>query len=135
MKKQKFRSQYNFKREPERLDKGSMTVPGESLTIRQLFARHKAGIIDGVKLQGEYDEDEEFIPPDRQQLDHYDLTSIDEAQEFVNQQKQKAEASRKRKEALKKSATKEERTTTERSDDVEADDNKKPSSVTTETDE
>jgi len=102
-----------FKRQGEKLVYGSMTEPGQSMTIRQLFARHRAGIMDGIfRPEARYDDDDEdYIDPDRRTIDQHDLSDIDEAKEFVEATKFK-DSQAKSKKLKEVKAEKERRTKT-----------------------
>lgn len=57
----------------------SITVPDESLSVRQLIERFTRGQSSGVGVrEGYFDEGSDFDSPDMQKLDHMDLIDRDE---------------------------------------------------------
>lgn len=56
----------------------SMTIPGESYTIRELIKRHSQGMTDNNQHHGEYQEEVDHNDPDIQKLQRIDMVDRNE---------------------------------------------------------
>lgn len=72
----KIRRRYNYKpgKQNETPKGVSVTIPGETYTIRELLKKHTRGILPpDIIRQGQYSDEQEFDSPDLQKLHRSDI--------------------------------------------------------------
>lgn len=102
----KFRSNVNYQereQEKEKVIGESETIPGESLTIRELLQKHVNGIAPPIGRQVYYEEEPDIDNPDITRSGDFDLTTISDSrtelealqERYDKQERQRAEKRKK----------------------------------------
>lgn len=92
----KIRSSLNYS--PTKLKRGesdtvSLTIPNQSLTVRQIMTRHMAGLTPDVQHKVEFEEEPELMGFNRAELARMDIAELDQLKRendvLLNSYKQK----------------------------------------------